>query len=186
MIDGGEVGHDLGKAARRQHQGIAAGQDDLPYLAVRADIVERGRIGLIRQRALLARSDHLAAEAEPAIDRADMHELEQHAIGVAVDDAGHGRMDVIADRIGALGGLRHQFVRAWHELPRDGIVGIAGVDERCDVRRHCDRIARGDLLERGEIGSARKAVGDKLFRLAQRPCQIDPAHLSPAGGVHTT
>ena len=67
-----------------------------------------------------------------------------------------------------------------------GSSGSLGVDQRGDVGRHRDRIARRDLLERGEIGSARKAVGDQLVRLAQRACQIDPAHLSPAGGVHTT
>ena len=96
---------------RRQHQGIAAGQDHLPDFLVRADVVERGRIGLVRQRAVLARSDHLAAEAEAAIDRADMNELEQHAIGIAMHDAGDRRMRVIADRIGVLARLRRQFVR---------------------------------------------------------------------------
>ncbi len=97
-----------------------------------------------------------------------------------------GEWASIADRIGALARLRRQFVRARNELPRDGIVGIAGVDQCGDVGRHRDRIARRDLFKRGEIGSACKAVGNELVRLAQRPCQIDPAHLSPAGGVHTT
>ena len=91
--------------ARRQHQRIAAGQDHLPDFRVRADIIERRRVGLVRQRVLLAGSDHLAAEAEAAIDRADMNELEQHAVGIAMHDACDRRMRVIADRIGALARL---------------------------------------------------------------------------------
>ena len=62
--------------------------------------VERLAIGGIRQCGRLARPDHFAAKAEPAIHRADMYQLEQHAIGIAVDDAGNGRMRVVADRIG--------------------------------------------------------------------------------------
>jgi hypothetical protein len=59
------------------------------------------------------RADHFAPEAEAAIDRADMHQLQQRAIGVAMHDALHRRMRVIADRIG-------QFIRRNIKLTRIG------------------------------------------------------------------
>ena len=101
---------------------------------------------------------------------------------------GNRRMRIIADRIGVLAGLLDQFRGARNELPRDRIVGIVGIDQRGDVGRHRDRIARGDLFEIGERGRRRKAAFDEFGGLAQRRGQfrIDPVHASPAGGVHTT
>ena len=126
MVDRGEVRHDLGKPPRRQHQGIAAGQDDFPDFRMRADIVQRVLIGAFRKRGRLARSDHLAAKTEPAIHRADMHQLEQHPVGIAMHDAGYRRMRVVADRIGLLAGSNRQLFRARDVLPRDRIVGSSG------------------------------------------------------------
>ena len=97
-----------------------------------------------------------------------MNQLEQHPIGVAMHDAGDRRMRVIADRIGILARLRHQFLGARNELPRDRIVGIIGVDQRGDVRRHRHRIARRDLFQIGKIGRRRQAAGDQFSGLAQR------------------
>ena len=103
-------------------------------------------------------------------------------------DAGDRRMGVVADRIGVFAGLLHQFQRIRNELPRDRIVGILGIDQGGDVRRHRDRVARGDPFEIGQIGRRRQPAIDQFGRLPQRRRQfrIDPVHASPAGGVHTT
>ena len=76
VIDGSEVHHDAGEPSRRQHQGIAAGQDDLPHFRMRPDIVERAVIGGGRERGRLARPDHFAAKTKSAIYRADVNQLE--------------------------------------------------------------------------------------------------------------
>ena len=47
-------------------------------------------------------TDLLAAEAEAAIYRASMEGLQQHAIGVAVHERGHGRERVLAERVDVL------------------------------------------------------------------------------------
>ena len=192
VIDGGQARHDLGKPARRQHQGIAAGQDHLPDFCVTADIGECIAIGGVRQRGRLARPDHLAAKAEPAIDRADMHQLEQHPVGISVHDAGHGRMRVVADRVGVLARRAHQFLNARNELTRDRIIRVFGIDQAGDGRRYRNRVARSDPFEVGKISHRREPAFDQLGGLPQRRCQfwIDPVHgsvyVSPAGGVHTT
>ena len=188
VVDRGQIRHDLGKPPRRQHQGIAAGQDHLPDFGMRADIGQRIVVGAFRERARLARPDHFAAKTEPAIHRADMHQLEQHPIGVAMHDARDRRMRVITDRIGAFVRLRHQFLGAWNKLPRDRIVGIVGVDQRGHIRRHRYRVARRDLFQIGKILNGNKALGDQFRRLPQRRdrFEIDAVHASPAGGVQTT
>ena len=117
-----------------------------------------------------------------------MDELEQHAIGIAVHDAGHRRMRIVTDRVGVLAGRCHQFLRARNELSRDGIGGIVRLDQRGDLRRHGDGITRGDPLQLGQRGRRHKPARHQLGRLAQRRRKfgVDPVHASPAGGVHTT
>ena len=78
------------------------------------------------------------------------------------------RMRVVADRIGVFAGRAHQFQRARNELPRDRIVGVFGVDQAGDIRRHGDRIARGDPFEVGEIGRLRQPALDEIGGLPQR------------------
>ena len=66
------------------------------------DIGERRlerRVGQLRR---LARADALAAEAEAAIDRADIGELQEHAVGIAMHQARHRLVRIVADRIVAL------------------------------------------------------------------------------------
>ena len=112
-----------------------------------ADIVERGRERRRRQPSP-PRPHHLAPEAEPAIDRAGIDDFEQHAVGIAVDDAFDRTERIVADRIAALLGLLDKLARVGHELPRDRIVRIAAVDRGGHHRRDRHRIARGD---RGEL-----------------------------------
>jgi hypothetical protein len=73
-------------------------------------------------------------------------------------------------------------------LPCDRIVGVFGVDQIGDIRRHGDGVARSDPFEAGEVGSLCQPALDELGELPQRcrPFRIDPVHGSPAGGVHTT
>src|SRR5258708_13103222 len=89
-----------------------------------------GRIALVyRETARSARPDHLAAETEPAIDRAGMHELQQHPVRIAVDDTLDRTEGVIADWIRALMRLRCEFGRIRDELARDRIVRIIAINQ---------------------------------------------------------
>ena len=154
--------------ARRQQEGIAAGDDHLPDLRPGADVVER-RLELGRRQAVAAGPDLLAAEAEAAIDRAGMARLQQHAIGIAVDDALDRRKPPVADGIRALLRRRVQLGRIGHELAGDGIGGIARLDQRRHVRRDRDGEALG---HRRELG---------LARLRHQPARA--ARARPAGAA---
>ena len=100
------------------------------------------------------RPDHLAAEAEAAIDRTDMDRLEQHAVGIAMHDACDRAVRGVADRIGVLLRLHVELGRIGNELARDRIARIGGIDEVHDIRRDRHRIAGGDPLS-----SARRSCG---------------------------
>ena len=69
-----------------------------------ADVIERGGKRFAREAAAAARPDHLAAEAEPAVDRADMGQLEQHAVGIAMHDPLDRAVRIVGDRIGVFDG----------------------------------------------------------------------------------
>ena len=115
---------DRGEPARRQHQRIAAGQDDLADRWMRGEpVVCRLQLGLGQQAAV--RSDMLAAEAEAAIDRTDQQRLQQRPVGIAVHHALDRRQRVIRDRIGTLVRRGHQFRGIGDELPADRVVRVA-------------------------------------------------------------
>src|SRR5258708_14660197 len=94
-----------------------------------------GRIALVyRETAPSARPAHLAAETEPAIDRAGMHELQQHPVRIAVDDSLDRTEGVIADWIRARMLLLYELVRIGTELARDRIVRIIPTHQLCNLR----------------------------------------------------
>jgi hypothetical protein len=116
------------------------------------------------KRSVALRPDHLAAEAEAAIDRADMHGLQQHPVRVAVNDALGRAVRLIADRVGTLFRSRQQFVRIWHELPGDRIVLIGSVDERNHGWRQRDRVAVRDGSDAVELLGLDQVGGREIFR----------------------
>ncbi len=158
---------DGGEPARRQQEGIAAGDDDLPDRRPGADIVER-RFELGRGQALALRPDLLAAEAEAAIDRADMGGLQQHPVGIAVDDALEGREAPIADRVEIFLRSGFHLARIGDELAGDGVAVVAALDQLGHVRR--DRHGKA-LGHGGDISLALgrdQPGGDQLGGTAQR------------------
>src|SRR5688572_13711110 len=93
------------------------------------DISQRSSQGVSGERMLLSRAYGLAPEAEAAIDGADMRELEQHAVRIAVHDSFDWAMGVVADRIRALLLARYQLGNIGKELACDRIIGVARIDQ---------------------------------------------------------
>ena len=146
MVDGVERRDQLGQPPRRQHQRIAAGQDHFPDLRPRLDVGDGG-VELVGRQRLAARPDLLAAEAEAAIDRADMQRLQQHAVGIAMHDALDRRARLVADRVGQLLGRDLGLGDARHELARDRIGRIGAVDQPQHLGRDGDRHRLGGLRQ---------------------------------------
>ena len=121
MTDAAELGHHLAQTLGRQHQRIAAGKNDFPDFGALAQIGDRTRQCLVGQHRGAAGPHRLAAEAEAAIDGADIDQLEQRAVGIAMDHALDRTEGLVADGIGALGARDRELLLARHELPGDRI-----------------------------------------------------------------
>ena len=74
-------------------------------------------------------SDHLAAETEAAVYRADANDLQEHAVGVAVHEAGYRALCMVADRVGVFSSVGDEFGGAGNELAGDGVGRIIRFDE---------------------------------------------------------
>src|SRR6185437_875884 len=120
-----------------------------------------------RQR-FLARPHRLAPEAEPAIDRAGMQRRQQHAVGIAMDNALYRGPPFVADRVGTLLRRRVEFGHGRQILARDGVIGIVAVDQFGNVARHRDGAARGDLVDFGFAFGRKQAGGDQIAAVAHR------------------
>ena len=140
---------------RREDQRIAAGQDHFPDLR-RARGYNRAPPPVRAATALPARPDHLAAETETAIYRAGIDELEQHAVGIAVDDAFKRAVGAVADRIAALSRFAVQFGASGTNCRAIGSPGSAISIRPGDRRRDGDGVTRRDILQR-QSGAIRPA-----------------------------
>ena len=191
MRDSGDRLGDAGDAARRKHKRVAPRQDHLEDLGPLADIGERRLESGAVERVALAGADHLAAEAEAAVDGARLHDLQKHAVRVAVDDPRDGRMGVVADRVGALLGSRVQLFGRRQELAADGTVGALFGDQLDHRRRDGNGVAPADVLGGRSLGGVDHPCFHKVARAAQcsgasaqtaRPLSSRPSR-QPTGSV---
>jgi hypothetical protein len=160
VVDGRQPPAQVAQAARRQHQRVAAGDDHLPDLRVGGDVGEGGVQLFRRQVGQPLGPDHLAAEAEPAIDRAGVGGFQQHAVGIAVDDPLDRAVGLVADRIAGLAGAFQQLGLAGHELAGDRVGFVGRIDQRRHVRGDRHGVARRHGLEgRQPLGSDQAGFG---------------------------
>jgi hypothetical protein len=109
--------------------------------SVPGDVADRRLERVASQRLCALGADDLAAKAEAAVDRADVGQLHQHAIAIAMHDVGHGREFGLAERIVPLPRLAHELARIGHELTRDRVARFAAFDEAGKLRGNGEGIA---------------------------------------------
>src|SRR5205823_8854744 len=134
------------------------------------------------------RPDHFAPEAEPAVDRTGVDELEQHAVGITVDDALDWAESTVTDRVAALLWPHVKLAGVGYELLGNGIVRVAWVDQARDRRRDGDRVAGGDLGKRWHPFTRHQSVIAKLLDGAQRRVwgRLHGLHGLHGRGSHST
>ena len=84
-------------------------------------------------------TDQSRARAIAAIRRATVSHQNQHAVGIPMHKPGHGRVRVLAARIGHLPGGGLGFLNARNHLPPDRAVFIRWIDEIEKVRGDGER-----------------------------------------------
>ena len=121
MRDGTQAGDDPFEHEVRQHQRIAARQDDIADLRVGGDVVDAVLDVLHVDLAGIA--DLALPRAEAAVHRALARRQEQHTVRIAVYDAGDGAVRIFRQRV-----LRQpvflQLLGIRNALEPDGIAGV--------------------------------------------------------------
>ena len=112
--------------------------------------------------------DHGAAKAEPAIDRADVQQFQQHAIRVAVHNPFDGTEPEIAGGIGHFARLLGEFGQIRNELTGNRIVWIVAVDQFRDRSGDADRVGCGELFYRFFAGGREKTGVHEVRGIAQK------------------
>ena len=97
-----------------------------------------------------------------------MHELEQHAVGIAMHDPFDRAVGIVADRIGGFFRAPHKLRRIGNELAGDRIARIGRVDQRDHIRRQRYRIARRNLLQLGQPRRGSQSFCNQRSRTTQR------------------
>ena len=161
--------HQGANAALRKHERIAAGQDHFPNLGRPADVAERGLDFGLAEISTRIGADHLAPEAEAAVDRADPDDLEKHTVRVAVYEPRNGALQSVADRVGLFGGEAGQFRHIGQKLPGYRVVRCRSVDQRRHRRGYRDGIARRHVVDCGFGPGRCEAGGDEIVSRSQGP-----------------
>ena len=155
--------HQRPRPAGREHERIAARQDHLGDFGMLADIDRRRRDLGLRHGTVAIGSDHFAAEAEATIDRADAHQLQQHPIGVTMNEPEHRAVGVIADRIGPLDWGDVEFARGGDELPGNRPVRSRGDHGTLHRRTDADGKRRLDRAQSRRICSGNEPRCDQVI-----------------------
>src|SRR5262245_57196782 len=134
---------------------------------MRPDIIQRALQRFSRESDSFARPDHFAAETKSAINRADMSELEQHAVGIAMDDSIHGAPGIVTDRVGAFTVLVLQFSQIRNKLSRNWIMRVIGMDQLREGLRQRDGIVGGNGVHAGLSFGRNEASCAKASRRAK-------------------
>jgi len=160
------------KQLRRERQAVAAGDEDVADLGRPAQVLELGLV--VTAVEVLGRvADDPAPGAVAAIARALGRDEHEHAVGVAVDEAGDGRVAVLGERV--LHHRREGLVLApeGDYLAADRVVGVAGVNQAREIRRDVDP----ELVVGGEALALLVGEVQDLADLLER---VDPVAELPA------
>ena len=133
---------------RAHGQRVSAGNQYVPYLLVRTDILHGSLQRGFRDGQILFAYD-AAARAVAAVHGALHGHEQQHAVRIAMHHVGDWAVRHFAQRIGKVVCVRPRFEDGRNGLHANRVVGIARVDQRCVVRRnrHAKRTEAGvDLV----------------------------------------
>ena len=165
-----------------EQQRIAAGEKHVAHLRVRLDVAES--LLVFRVEVVVLRvADEPAARAIAAIGGAAVGDEEQHAVGITVDEAGHGGVFVLAERVEHLARGNHHLVTARDELLAQRAIGVPAVDEVEKIRRDRERKLLVGEEATGFLGRRECHMPLELLHRRDAVLQL-PSPVAPIGFRH--
>ncbi len=169
---GVQARQDRFEAVVGQHQRITAREQDIAHDGRLFD-VGKPALDFVLVRNAFHVADLALARAVPAVHGADIADVEQDAVGVAVRDAGSRAVAVFRERVAHLLGLHDQFRAVRECLLEDRVVAqVLRIDQRQVVRRDRQR----ELFQRAADGRflvLREPDGEEFLK------RLDRAHGVP-------
>ena len=162
--DGADALDDVLQGLVVHHQGVTAGQQDIADLRMSGHVVD-ALVDLRHGHFAVVLTGEAATGAVTAVHGALVGDQQQHAVGIAVSQAGGGRIGVLVQRIGILIIGILQLLGAGDSHLADGIKRIVQIDQ--------GQIVGGDghaQLAQG-LGNAGFLVGGQghvLFQILKR------------------
>ena len=171
MGDGAQATEDFLQLGIRKEQGIAPGKQDVANLRVLLEVAEGG-LPLGFEVLLADAGDDARTGAVAAVGGAAVGDEKEHAVGVAVDQAGDRHVGILAARVG-------HFLRSVPALldPRDHLaadraIGVVAIDQVEIVRRDrhrqlaaCQQHAGALLVGELQPFFQRRQRGDAVLQL---------------------
>ena len=179
MRDRLDAGADLLQRLVGQRQRVAAGQDHLADFSMAGDVVER-RLQRGARIAAPDRRQRFLAEAEPAVDGALVGRKQQHPVGMAMRQARHRTIGMVADRVVELAIRLHQLVGRRDDLRPDRIVRIVPVDQ-VEIGLWRAHLVVGRRLHRRRALAGGKRQGVEVAHMAHAGANVIlPGGVPPA------
>jgi hypothetical protein len=182
--DGAQLREDRLELRVRVVERIAARHHHVAHLRRARDVVDHAIDLDVGCRALVHRP---LARAVAAVDRAVVRDHHQHAIGIAVRDAGHGREALLAERILVPHRAEEILVGERHHLAQDRIVRIVLVDQREVVGRDAHPEVAQDFESIGPLGGRDLEMPGELLErghpMAELPAPVLPLRVGGFGEV---
>ena len=128
MGDGAQALDDVLQILIGDHQAVTAGQQDIADLGMSGHIVD-ALVDLLHGHFAVVLTGKAATGAVTAVHGTLVGDQQQHAVGIAVGQAGGGRVGILVQGIGVLIVGVLQLLRAGNGHLADGIEGIVQVDQ---------------------------------------------------------
>ena len=163
-----------------QQQRVAAAQQDVADFGMKRDVFDLA-IEFRMEIVAAGVADEPRARAVAAIRGATVGDQEQHAVGIAMHQAGHGRMRILAARVAHFPWRGAGFLDARNHLPADRAMLIRRVNQVEKIRRDGQREPGVRELRAGEfLRRERGHQPPQLFRRRYPVFEL-PAPVVPVG-----
>ena len=186
VLDGPQAAQQVPETPIGEEQRVAAGQEHVADLGVFLQVVDRA-VEIEFELLLAHATDDAAARAVAAIGGAPVGDEKEHAVGITMDQPGHGHVMVLAARVGQVGRFVGHLLDARNDLTADRAIGIERIDQVKEVGRDAHgQLGIGEenpgMLFAGQLDLSRQVI-ERFDTMPHLPLPVVPLLRGGVGPV---